>query len=268
MKVARRMLADRRRSLLWWSVAMVATVAFTVALWPSVRGQQQFDDLMRDLPEAVRALVGAQEGIPFTSPAGYLHGRLFSTLYPVLVLVFGIGVGGRAVGGAEDDGTLELLLAHPVSRLRVAAERYGAVVGLVVAVTLVGVGALLLLAPLVDLLDGVPLRHLAGATAALASMGLLHASLAFAAGCVFGRRGPAQAVAGAVAIGGYLVHGLVAAAPDARPARLVSPWRWYLERNLLADGVGLQATLLPLVLAGLLVVAGVAVFLRRDLRGA
>ena len=55
MTVARRFLADHRRSFTWWSVAMVAMVALTVALWPSIRGQDQFDELIRDLPDALDA---------------------------------------------------------------------------------------------------------------------------------------------------------------------------------------------------------------------
>ena len=84
MIIARRFLADRRRAFLWWSVRMVATVGLTVALWPSIRGQQQFEDLARDLPQRGAGLIGAQEGISFTSPPGYLSSRLFSSLFPLL----------------------------------------------------------------------------------------------------------------------------------------------------------------------------------------
>lgn len=100
MTVARRFAADRRRAFLWWSLGVVLTVGLTVAVWPSVRAQAQLEELMRDLPPAVQALFGAQEGIPFTSPAGYLHGRLFSSLLPVLLLVFGITVLPVALGPA------------------------------------------------------------------------------------------------------------------------------------------------------------------------
>ena len=265
MTLGRRFVADRRRAFLWWSLGVLVTVGLTVAVWPSVRGQQQFEDLMRDLPPAVRALFGAQEGIPFTSPAGYLHGRLFSGLLPLLVLVFGIGLGARAVGGDEEDGTLELVLAHPVSRARVAFERSVAVVVLIVALTTVGVAALLAMAPAVGLLDGVGLARVVGAGAALVALALLHAGLAFAAGCAFGRRGIATAVAGAVAVAGYLLVGLTAAgAPEA--LRWVSPWHWYLDRNLLVDAPQAAATLLPLALALALAAAGGWRFVHRDLR--
>jgi ABC-2 type transport system permease protein len=232
----------------------------------SIRGQQQFEDLARDLPDAVRGLIGAQEGIAFTSPPGYLSSRLFSSLFPLLLIIFGIGLGARAVGGSEEDGTIELVLAHPVTRARVLAERYVAVVVLMVGLTAVGLVSLVVLAPTVDLLEGVPLERIVGAGIALVSLGLLHASLTFAVGCIFGRRGIAVAVASAVAVAGYVFQGLIAATDAAKPARFVSPWHWYLDHNLLVEAPGPQATLLPLTLVVVFVVFGFWSFLHRDLR--
>lgn len=55
-------------------------------------------------------MLGIDDVIGLTSAAGYLHARLFSTILPVVLLVFGIGLGTRALAGAEEDGTLELTL--------------------------------------------------------------------------------------------------------------------------------------------------------------
>ncbi len=162
MTVARRLLADHGRAFLWWSLGMVILVGSTVGLWPSIRGQEQFEELMRDLPETLRALFGGGEGISFVSPPGYLQSRLFSLLLPALLLVFGIGVGARSVGGAEEKGTLELVLAHPVSRRRLVAERYAAMVGLLVALTVVALLSLAILGPSVGLLDGLSVTRLLG----------------------------------------------------------------------------------------------------------
>ncbi|MGH8972816.1 MAG: ABC transporter permease subunit, partial [Acidimicrobiia bacterium] len=158
--VLARYLHDHRRSAGWWALGMAGLVVFTVAFYPSVKGNASFDELFADLPPAVRALVGAQEGIPLTSPAGYLHARLFAIMVPVLLLIFGVGAGARAIGGSEADGTLELLLANPVTRLRVAAERYLAVVLLLGVVTGALIVSLVVTGPLVGLLDGVAIPRL------------------------------------------------------------------------------------------------------------
>ena len=266
MTLTRRLLADHRRSFAWWAVAMVLLVVLTAALWPSIRGQQQFEELMRDLPNTVKSLFGGGEGISFVSPPGYLQSRLFSLLLPLLLLAFAVGVAARAVGGAEESGTLELLLAQPVTRGRIVAERYLALVVLVVGLAAVALLSLAAVAPVVGLLKGVSIGHLLGATTAAVALALFHASLAFAAGCVSGRRTPATATAGIVAVGGYVLQGLFAATDTLRAARFFSPWHWYLQHNLLVSAPGLQALVLPLLLTALVRAAGARVFLARDLR--
>ena len=52
-------------------------------------------------------------------------------MLPLLLLVFAIGLGARAIAGSEQEGTLELLLSNPVTRRTVVAERYLAMVGMI-----------------------------------------------------------------------------------------------------------------------------------------
>ena len=264
--VLRRYLRDSRRSLGWWALGMVALVAFTVAFYPSVKGNATFDELFADLPPAVRALVGAQEGVPLTSPPGYLHGRLFAIMVPVLLLTFGVGHGARAIGGSEADGTLELLLANPVTRRRVVAGRYAALVLLLGAVSAVLAASLLVLGPPVGLLDGVRITRLLGAAAAAFCIALLHTTLAFAVGCAMGRPAPAVAVATALASAGYLIQGVAAASGGLGPVEALSPWHWYLDRNVLAEGLAPVAIAGPVAGAVLFFAAGAWLFNRRDLR--
>jgi ABC-2 type transport system permease protein len=263
--VAARLLRDRRRSTLWWTGGLLGLVAFTVAFYPSIRGQASFDQLVADLPEGFRAMIGYQGGVPLTSPPGYLHARLFATLAPVVVLVFGIGAGAQAIGGGEDAGTLEPLLANPVTRTRVATERYLAVVGLLLLLVAALAFALVVLGPPFGVLDGVALNGLLGACAGVFGIALLHTSLAFAVGAATGRRGPAVAVATTVAVAGYLVQSLLTLTDAMAPLRAVTPWHWYLDHNMLAEGLSVAAIILPVLVSLPLFLAGVAVFRRRDL---
>jgi ABC-2 type transport system permease protein len=261
-----RALRDSRRSAAWWALGMVALVAFTVAFYPSVRDNPTFDELIEDLPEAMRALVGVQDGIPLTSPPGYLHGRLYAVMVPVLLLTFGIGHGAKAIGGSEADGTLELLLANPVTRRRVVAERYATLVLLLAGIAGVLTLSLLVLGPLVGLLDGVGITRLLSASAAAFCIALLHTTLAFAVGAATGRPGPAVALATAAASAGYLLQSLTAASDRLRSLEVLSPWHWYLDRNVLAEGVAPAAVAVPLVGAAVLFAVAAWRFDRRDLR--
>lgn len=261
-----RFLRDHQRSAAWWALGMAGLVAFTVAFYPSVKDNPTFDELFEDLPDAVRTLVGAQEGVPLTSPPGYLHARLFAIMIPVLLLTFGVGLGARAIGGSEHDGTLELILSNPVSRRTLATERYAGVVVLLLTVTLTLVASLLALGPLVGLLEGVALGRLVAAGAAAFCLALLHATLAFTVGAAIGRPGPAVAVTTSAAAAGYLIQGLASTSEALQSVESASPWHWYLDRNILVEGWSPLAVVLPLALSGVLFAAGLWLFSRRDLR--
>jgi ABC-2 type transport system permease protein len=267
MIVAARLVRDRRWSTLWWALGFIGLTLFTVSLYPSIKDQPSIDELLADLPDAFRSAIGYQPSVPLSSPAGYLQARLFSTLAPLLAVVFGIGAGARAIGGSEEAGTLELLLANPVTRSRVLLERYLATFGLLAGLIAVLAVALLVLAQPFGALEGIPTGNVVGACAAVLALGLLHGSLAFAIGAAAGRRGVAVAVATAVAVAGYLLETVLAAAGDLGTLRQLSPWHWYLDRNLLSEGATLAAAvLLPLGISAVLVAVAWAMFRRRDLR--
>jgi ABC-2 type transport system permease protein len=266
MIVAARLARDRRWSTLWWALGLVSLILFTVALYPSIKDQPSIDELLADLPDAFRSAIGYDAAVPLSSPAGYLQARLFSTLAPLLAVVFGIGAGARAIGGSEEAGTLELLLANPVTRSRVLVERYLATFGLLAGLIAVFGLALLILGPPFGALEGIPTGNVVGACAAVFALGLLHGSLAFTVGAAAGRRGVAVALPTAVAVAGYLVETVLAAAGDLGTLRQLSPWHWYLDRNLLAEGATLTALLVPLAVSAVLVATAWALFRRRDLR--
>ena len=266
MIVAVRLVRDRRRSLVWWSVGLVGLVLFTVALFPSLKGEESFNEVIEQMPEALRSMFGLDTAIPLTSPPGYLQCRLFGSMLQLLLIVFGIGLGARAIAGSEQDGTLELLLANPVTRGRVVVERYLAVVAMVAGLTAVFAGSLVVLAVPFGALEDVPLTGLAGAIGGAFGIAMLHATIAFGVGAATGRRALALSSATVVAVAGYLMQGLLGLSDVIRPLRFVVPWHWYLGRNMLAHGVAPDAIIVPVVLAAVIFAAGAVAFRRRDLR--
>lgn len=115
-------------------------------------------------------------------------------------------------------------------------------------------------------LSGMSMTGLVTACAAAGSLAVLHASIAFAAGAATGRRAIALGTATTIAAAGYLVHGLLGVTDIMEPLRFLSPWHWYLGRKMLAHGPALGAVAVPLGMSGLLFLAGLVRFERRDLR--
>ncbi|MFI5484761.1 ABC transporter permease subunit [Micromonospora echinaurantiaca] len=253
-------LHDARRSLLGWTVAIVAVGAMYASFWPTVQ-----------TPEMKEALAAYPEGVleafnysDLTTAAGYLGSAVYGLLVPLLVAVFAIAAGTRAVAGDEEAGTLDLVLAHPVSRTRLALLRFAAVAaGIVAVAVLLGLAMIALSGP--AQFDGIGAGGFAAMTVHLTLFGLTFAALAFAVGAATGRRAAALGTGAAVAVLGYLANSVFPQVEGLAWAREVSPFHWYLGGSPLVDGVQPAGALLLLGTTVLLVAAGTAAFTRRDL---
>jgi ABC-2 type transport system permease protein len=187
------------------------------------------------------------------SPAGYLQGTLFALLGPLLLVMMAVAAGARAIAGDEEAGTLELLLAHPVSRTRLLLERFGA---LVAAVTLLGLviwaGTLAAVAA-ADM--GIGAGRIAATTLGLALLVLGFGTVALAVGARSGHRGLTLGVTAAVTVAAYLANTVAPQVDALKGVETWSPFHWYLGGDPLRAGadLGHLAVLaaIPLVMVAL-----------------
>lgn len=252
----------RRFSLLVWVIAVALLVVMIVGVYPSVRGNPSLNAIYGNLSTTAQALLG---GSDLTSPVGYLSTQLFAFFLPAVLLVFAIGRGAAAVAGDEEDGTLDLLLAQPLSRRSLYLQKAAAVT----------IGVLVLVAaswlPLVSLQG--PSRLDIGAAntaAACVQMGLFCLALALIADAVAaatGRRAVGVAVSAGYAVVSYVVYGLTTTVHPLRRLRPFTLWRWYLGNDPLRTGFGTKEVLVMLAVCAVAVAAGVMALARRDLHG-
>lgn len=249
------------RSTLWWVLGTMALVALVDAFYPSIAGDPAFDQMMEQIPESLRPLIGPDS---LTSPVGYLSSQLYLAFLPAVLLVFAIGRGTSALAGEEEAHTLDLLLAQPVSRTSLYLQKF---VGLVVGVAVLAASSLL---PTLVLagptgLD-IPVASLVSVTIQMAAFLLLFAVLALAVSAATGRKGTGIAVAAGFAFVTFLVDGLGQSVDWLGNLRPLTPWRWY-DATAALQGEAIGGSLLVLVAATVaLVVLGLLAFARRNLR--
>lgn len=240
------------------SAAMV--VVMGALMGPIYRSlDQALLDLGDVLPESMLAFFG---GGNLSTPEGFYRIESFGLVAPIAVMVVVIALGAKALAGEEADRTMGLLLANPVPRSRVLAEKaltmllYGVAVGLA---TFAGVVAGNALGSM-----GMDLSHVAAACLLLTLIGLVFGALALLVGAATGRVRTAVLVPAAAALVLHVVNAL-GDLNDAWWAR-VSPFYYYLGGDPLTRGLewGHAAVLagLTAVLLGLAFPA----FARRDLR--
>lgn len=249
---------DQRRAWFFWGVAVAAVTAMYVALYPSMGGMD-LENVIQNMPEALVTALGYDQ---IATAPGYLASTVFGLLGPALLLVFAIGLGARLIAGQEEDGTLELEFAAPVSRRSLLLERLAALWLGAFALVAVITGTSIAIVQGMGIEVGV-IEILAGGTGLL----LLTAgfgTVAFGIGAATGRRGLALGAGAGLAVLAY-VFNAIGPLLDASWMLQVSPFSWYLEGDPLVAGfvwwrIGLLATL-PIVFGAL----GLVRFERRDL---
>jgi ABC-2 type transport system permease protein len=260
-EIFRRGVLDSRRGLGAWCVGVAAYSLLLAAIFPSIEGSPQLDQLIESYPDALKSLFGIS-GAGISSGAGFIDAELFGLMLPLFALVLGIGAGARTLAGEEESGRLELVLAHPVRRRNVVLAKGGAL-AIELAVFAAATFAALALASPVFGLD-LSLGKLAGAAAGVGLLGLFHGYTALALGAAVPNRALAIGGAAALAAGAYLVSGLHELASWLDPFRFLSSF-WWLGQAPLQDGVEPWGLLVVGLAAVAALASGAALIEHRDL---
>ena len=260
--LVRKTLRDWRRASLGWGVGLAAFTGIYIGFWASVKNKPELLKLKAEsLPRALSATFGISD---LTTGVGYLNGTVYSLLGPLLLSMAAIILGARAIAGPEDSHVMDMFLANPISRRRFVFQRTAAMVAI-----MAGFGLVLWLVPLAlsQSLDmGVSAVNVTAASAGLVLLGLFFGTLALAIGAVTGRRASALAVAGAVAVAGYVIRGLSENVTFLHSWRWISPFHYYQGADPLHHGFNVAYLLVLAVASAVLVVVAVVSFDRRDVR--
>lgn len=255
-------LRDRRRSLLFWGLGLVALAAIMVAFFPVIRDATFISEYLESFPEEFLALF-AGEVTDYTSGEGFLNGELFFLMYPLLMLIFAIGFGSSAIAGEEESGTLDLLLSNPINRWHLVLEKYVAMLVCTLLLTIVFWAALAIGGAAIDM--GLNLVRLAAVCFSGFLLAIAFGTIALAIGCARGKQGLSIGVGGALGVYAYMLNALAPLIEWLEPFQIASPFYYYIDANPLQNGLD---PLHAAVLIGLSVVfLGIAIvsFERRDL---
>ncbi len=260
--IAVKTLREQRKALIGWAIGMGSLVLMYSVFYPSIQANAaKLNDYMKTMPEAVRNLVGESGGI--ASPTGYLRSEIFSTMGPLLLLIFAIGAGSRAIAGEEEAHTLDLLLGNPVRRRTVVLQKAAAMVLATAAMGVVLFLAIVAIGPAFGLHVGV--ANIAATCLSAVLLALAFGSISLLVGCLTGKRSLSNAATAATAVAMFLLNILAPSIEGLRPARLLSLFYHYLAHDPLRTGLALPNALGLAAVSVVAVAAAVAVFERRDL---
>jgi ABC-2 type transport system permease protein len=250
---------DQRRTLIGWAIGFAVVSIIYGGFYPFA-ATPEYQELMDSLPPGLADAFGWDD---IASPHGYLGSTVYGILGPVLAIVMAIGLGSRAIAGSEEDGSLELLVAHPISRTSIVLQK-----AVALAIALIGGGLVVFLAIMairgpIDL--DLAWTRLAAASVSLALMGMFFGAVAILTGAITGRKGTTVGVTAGVAVFAFLANGLAPQVDAIAWMQKISPFYWANGTSTLRDGFDPLFTLLLVGASLFALAAAVFAFNRRDI---
>jgi ABC-2 type transport system permease protein len=259
LEILTKSLWDQRRALLGWAIGVAVVALVYGSFYPFVQ-TTAMDELVTGMPQGLLDAMGWND---IASPAGYIGSTVFGLVGPVVVLVFAIAVGTRALAGDEEAGTLELVATHPVTRTRIVLERAGAVVLAMGMTGSVAFATMLAIRGPAEI--DIPVGHLAAASLQLALLGVCFGMLAIAIGGFVGRRGFVIGAAATVAAGTYIGNAVFPLVEQLEWAQKFTPFYFYSGGEPLKNGLDIGHFLVLAAISGVLLAVAVVSFNRRDI---
>jgi len=153
LAIFKRILIDRKYSLIIFLVVGIGMLWMYVAMFPAIQTQGEFIvDILEQFPEKVQTVMeglGA-DAASLTTIEGFLASKQYSLIWPLLAVLMIAGLAGATIAGEIEKGSLEITLARPVSRTKILLGRYLAGVVLILAFTFVSIFSIVPLAGLYD----------------------------------------------------------------------------------------------------------------------
>lgn len=245
--IVRVTLQSLRWQIGWYGVGLAIYAAFMIWLFPVF--QDALSVMASEYPPEILVFFGASGNL--ADPRVFIQVEYFSFV-PVILVIYGVVAGTGLLAGDEGRGTLEQLLAQPISRTAVYLSRTTALFGgIVLILSINGIGWFASV-PFVDLGD-------VGVTAFLGgTLGTVPLVAAFAGTSIFlaaisPTRGSAAGIAAALAVVSYLLSSFAQAIGAIAWMRWFTPY-WYSDSHqvLTLGVVWWHQAVLILLAAGML----------------
>ncbi len=146
-----RVFKDRWVQLLIYSGISFFLVWMYVALFPIIRDQAEgLKVLLETYPESFTEAFNVDEAF-LNTIGGFLSAEQYSLIWPIFVIVIASSLGGTAIAGEIEKGTIEVLLAQPISRLKLFFAKYFSGVIILAIFTFISVFSIVPLAAIHDI---------------------------------------------------------------------------------------------------------------------
>lgn len=252
-----------RGQIVGWGLSLALLAGFLTAFYDTIAEQKEsYMQLLSGYPKEMWALFATSGVAQMFTPAGYLNLEFFS--YMTLVVgIYAVLAGSTLLAGDEENGTLDLILGHPVSRTALFAGRSLAFLLATVAILAITWLGFVVVVPgtMMDTGAGelaLPMVSLFGILALFGTLALLLSMLLPSA------RATAM-TSGIAMVGCYFINVMANIDDSLQPLADVLPFKYY-QGGLAIDGMDWNEWWMMLGVSALFVLIAWWRFSRRDIR--
>ena len=221
--VFRYTLARFRGQILGWGTALFLLGLMMVSFYDTIAEQrEQFEQLLQYYPREMMAFFG--DITSFTTPEGYLSAEYFSIL-PLILGIFAVLIGSGLLASDEERGTLDLVMAYPVSRTALFMGRLLAFV--VATVAIFAIAWLGIVISMIWSTMDVGWGNMALPFLSLLAVVLFFGTLALVLSMVVPSRRLAAMLSGLLLVASFFITGLARLNEDLETIARLSPLNYY-----------------------------------------
>jgi len=135
MTIFRYTLRRFRGQFLGWGIALALMGVLIISIYDSFAAEQeQFEELLKMYPPEISAFMGDLSSM--ATPEGWISLEFFSYM-PLILGIFAVLTGSGLLVSDEENGRLDLIMAHPISRAALFLGRLLAFVTATVAILVI-----------------------------------------------------------------------------------------------------------------------------------
>jgi ABC-2 type transport system permease protein len=249
------------RSVAIWGAALGALGVMIVAIFPGIASGSGLEQMSDALPQGMMQAAGVEDIAALGNIKGFLEAEIFGLILPLALPFFAILAAAGAIAGAEENGTIDILMGNPLSRWQLIAAYFVSI-----AVALAGILAIfgLILWGSALFIDAeLSLGAVAEGVFGAWPLALSFGGLALVASAIFHRRVAAIGISGAVLAAMYFMDTLGGIVEEIEWVQNLSAIYYY--GTPLTDGIDWAGFAGMTAVAVALAIAAVFAFRKRDI---
>jgi ABC-2 type transport system permease protein len=216
-----------RGQILGWGIALALLGVLLVSMYDMIAAQrEQLEDLLKFYPEEFTAFFG--DFSSFGTPEGFLSVELLSYM-PLILGIFAVLTGSGLLVSDEENGRLDLIMAHPVSRMTLFLGRLLAFVAATVAI--LAICWLGIVVPMNWSSMGIGWGRICLPLLSVLAELLLFGAMALFLSMVLPSRRLAATTVGLLLVASFFITGLAKINEDLEPVARLSPLNYYQAQD-------------------------------------